>query len=204
MASTLAASRLTEAHRLAQVRLGALTVDQMHTIWPLLDPTDLDGSFARWLRAATPVVGRQRATSARLAANYLTAFRVLELGADVPAIVPTLSEVVAADQLATSLLVTGPVSIKRAMIRSVPLAKAVDVAEAASSATGMRFALNGGRETLVATVNADREARGWTRVTSGNACAFCSMLADRGGVYTEASGDFAAHDGCNCGVEPSY
>lgn len=202
--TSFAARRLTEAHRLAQVRLGAQTVQQMRTIWPLLDPASLDRTFTGWLRAAVPVVGRQRSTSARLAANYLTTFRAIELGADVAPIVAALSEVVDTEQLATSLLVTGPLSIKRAMSRSIPIARALDVAESSSSASAMRLALNGGRETLVNTINRDPEARGWTRVTSAKACDFCSMLAGRGGVYTEASGDFQAHDGCNCSVEAAY
>lgn len=204
MASTLLASRLTEAHRVAQLRLGVLTVDQMRTIWPLLDPADLDGTFARWLRAATPVIGRQRATSSRLSANYLTTFRRLELGPDVEPIVPTLSEVVATKQLATSLLVTGPISIKRAMTRSVPLERALDVANGTSAAAGMRLALDGGRDTLMKTIDNDPRAGRWSRVTSGNACDFCELLAERGAVYASDTVDFEAHDHCSCMPEPGY
>jgi hypothetical protein len=41
-------------------------------------------------------------------------------------------------------------------------------------------------------------------VTSGNACDFCSMLADRGAVYGEASAEFEAHDHCSCSAQPVY
>jgi len=148
-------------------------------------------------------VGRQRTVSSRLAAQYLVTFRALELP-DTKPVVPTIADVVPAEQLASSLLVTGPLSIKRAMTRLVPLERAIDTANASSSASAMRLALNGGRETLVNTTNQDREARGWTRVTSGNPCPFCEMLEGRGAVYTEASGDFEAHDGCACSAEPAY
>lgn len=204
MALSADAARLTEAHRLAQVRLGAQTVDQMRTIWPLLDVTELDATFTRWLKAAITVVQPQRAISARLAANYFTTFRALELGTDVPALIPRLAETVSVQQLTTSLLVTGPVSIKSNMKRAMNLQTAADYAEASSSRSAMRQVLNGGRDTLTQTVNLDRNARGWTRVTSGKACDFCEMLAGRGGVYAAESGDFAAHDGCSCGVEPAY
>lgn len=174
----------------------------MQVIWPLLHPDALDQTFDQWLLAAVPLIQAQRSTSSRLAANYLTIFKTLEVGAN--DLVPKLSETADADALTTSLLVTGPLSIKRALARMVPLGTAVDVAQASSSASGMRYALNGGRETVVNTVNADRDARGWTRVISGKACEFCSMLEGRGAVYTEASADFQAHDGCTCGAEPAY
>lgn len=204
MALAAEAAHLTEAHRLAQARLGAQTVLHMHTIWPLLDPTDLDGTVEQWLRAAQPLIQAQRSISARLAANYFTTFRAIELGVDIPAIVPTLAETVAAEKLSTSLLVTGPISIKSNMARNMALATATYIGEANSARAAMRHALGGGRDTLTKTIGLDREARGYQRVTSAKACAFCEMLAGRGGVYTADSGDFEAHDGCSCGVEPAY
>jgi hypothetical protein len=200
---SFAARRLTRAHRAAQAQIGVQTVGQMDTIWPLLDPADLDGTFERWLQAVTPVVTRQRISSARLAGNYLTVFRSLELPAVTP-IVPTLSEVVSTEQLATSLLVTGPLAIKRAMLRSVPLAQAVETANVTSAASAMRLALDGGRDTVMQTIENDPRATRWQRVTSGNPCDFCSMLEGRGAVYASDTVDFAAHDHCTCVAEPGY
>lgn len=51
---------------------------------------------------------------------------------------------------------------------------------------------------------ADPSARGWQRVSGGNACAFCSMIAARGAVFSEASADFASHDNCNCSATPAW
>lgn len=201
MAATTAGGRLTEAHRLAQARLGARTVNAMRTIWPLLDPADLDDSYERWLKAAAPVIRANRSTSARLAANYVSTFKTLEIGAAAPVV---LAESVASKSLATSLLVTGPVQIKRALANGVTLAKAVSIAEATSAASAMRHALNGGRETIVEMVRADRQALGWARAASGRACAFCAMLASRGPVYGEDRADFKAHDHCSCTAEPVY
>lgn len=197
--ATAAGRRLTEAHRLAQLRLGTVTVRQMRTIWHLLDPADLDRSFEAWLTTALPIVQAQRFASAQIAANYLRTFRQIETGT--PA-TPVLNADMNHAVVSTSLLVTGPVSIKRAMTRGVPLVRALQTAEAASAAAAMRHALDGGRETVSATLRADSQAIGYERVASGNACAFCADLD--GKFHRDDTADFPAHDGCSCSQEPVY
>lgn len=204
MAATALGASLTELQRATQLRLGAQTIAQMRAAWGLLDPTDLDATFERWLRVAVPVVRNNRAASARLASAYLAAFRKAETGglSGAPVVLAAPVDVKA---VTTSLLVTGPWSIKQAMTRGVDLARAVDVAEARTSAAAMRHTLDGGRNMIVDTVAADRQALGWARVASANACAFCAMTASRGPDYgSEASAAFEAHDGCQCGAEPVY
>lgn len=196
-----AARRLTDAHRLAQARLGVQTVARMRVIWPLLNPDNLDGSFDQWLLAAVPLIQAQRAGSARLAANYLAAFKTLELGTGAKS-TPVLDETANVATVTTSLLVTGPLSVKRAMTRGIPLVKALSTAQAASSASAMRHVLDGGRGTVMRTLNADRHASGWARVSSGNACRFCKDLD--GKFHRDDTADFAAHDGCSCSQEPVY
>lgn len=204
MAATVVGAQLTELQRVAQLRLAARTIAQMRAVWGLLDPAELDATFERWLRVAIPVVQNNRAASARLAAAYLAAFRQAELGtlADLPVVLAAPADVKA---VTTSLLVTGPGSVKKAMTRGVDLARAVDVAEARSSAAAMRHALDGGRTLIADTVAADGQALGWARVASSTACAFCAMVASRGPEYgSEATARFDAHDGCRCGAEPVY
>lgn len=202
MASSPSAAALTEGHRLAQARIGAQTVRLMRSTWPLLDPSDLDGTIDRWLRVSVPLVSRQRAMSARLAAQYLTAFRTLELGLAGP-YSPVVAEADPA-AIATSLTVTGPVRLKEQIRRAVPFVRALSVAEAAAAASALRHSLDGGRSTITESVRADRSALGWARVTSGDPCAFCAMLASRGPVYGEDTADFQAHDSCSCTAEPVY
>lgn len=204
MASTAEATRLTAAHRLAQARLGVQTIAQVLLAWKLLDLEDLDGSFDRWLGVLSPLVQARRSTSARVAANYITTIRTLELGVGVGRFVPTLAETADRKALATSLLVTGPLTIKSGLARGLTLAKATENAKVRSTGAAMRFVLNGGRDTVTDAVQADRRAVGWARVTSGSPCDFCSMLARRGAVYKEETADFPAHDHCSCGVEPLY
>jgi hypothetical protein len=78
-----------------------------------------------------------------------------------------------------------------------------------------RLAVNGGREAVEQVVRQDRHALGWMRVTDGDPCAFCAMLASRGAVYKSAeSAGFELdpvrgeinryHDNCGCQVVPVF
>lgn len=203
MAATTEAARLTEAYRLAQARLGAGLVLQLRRVWSLLDPADLDGTFADWLAVVTPLIQAQRGASSAMAGNYLVAFRALELGVG-GRFSPTLAGRADPKAIATSMLVTGPASIRSALGRSVPPDRALETAQARSSAAAMRHALNGGRETIIETARGDRRMIGWARATSGQPCAFCAMLASRGPVYGADVVEFKAHDHCTCSPEPVY
>jgi len=204
VAATVAARRLTEMHRVAQARIAAQSVVQLRRVWPLLDPDDLDESFDRWIAAAAPIVGTNRRASAELAANYVRTFKRLELGARAVAPV-VLAAVAPSAAVTTSLLVTGPVAVKQALARGVSIDRAMRTAEARSAAAAMRHALNGGRDTITATISEDRDALGWARVTSGRPCAFCAMLSSRGPVYKgEDTAGFQPHDNCHCVPEPVY
>jgi hypothetical protein len=202
VAATDAGARLTEAHRLAQARLGAQTIRALRAVFPLLDPAALDATFDRWLTAVLPIVRSQHNVSARLAAAYLTTFRTLELGPE--AFAPTIAEDISEKAVATSMLVTGPVSIRSNLARAVPLVRALSIAEANVARSGMRHALNGGRTTIQNSVQNDTRALGYARTTSAKACSFCALLASRGPVYDKSTVDFHAHDGCHCGSEPVY
>lgn len=204
MAVTREAGRLSEAHRLAQARLGAQTVLAMRAVWPLLDIDNIERTVERWLTAARHVVGSQRSTSARLAANYLTTYKTLELGATANTIPLILADLAPVEAVTTSLMVTGPVSVRSALARGIRPTVAMDVAQARSSASAMRHVLNGGRDTITNSLQADRQAIGWQRVTSGNSCQFCSMLAGRGAVFSTTTISFHAHDGCSCSAAPVY
>lgn len=204
MAATTEGRRLTEAHRLAQNRLARQVTVRLAAVYPLLNPDDLASTVNRWLAAAVPIVQNGRTTSARLSANYLTVFRGLELGVEADTAPVVLAETVPRSKVATSLIVTGVAPVRAGLARARPRAKLLDIARARSAGAGMRHALDGGRETILETVRNDPDALGWARAASGNACAFCAMLASRGPVFSDGSGDFQAHDHCNCGVEPVY
>lgn len=200
--TTAAGRQLTESHRLAQARIGAETVRQLLGAWTVIDPRRLDATVTAWLGIAVPLVEAQRSKSVGVAANYLRTFRALELGT-LNGFAPVLGQ---ADPttVATSLTVVGVASLKAATAKGKALDVAARTAQARTAAAGMRQALTGGRDTIVQTVAADPQARGWARVTSATPCDFCQMLADRGAVYGEDSADFQAHDSCGCSAEPAY
>lgn len=204
MAATVPARRLTEAHRLAQARLGAETVVAMRAAWGVLDVDDLDGTTERWLTVARPIITTQRRQSALLSANYLRTFKALELGAGASTPI-VLAGAAAVDAVTTSLLVTGPVTVKKAIARAVTLDQAMTLGSTRSAGAAMRHVLNGGRDTTQGTLDEDPQAFGWARATSGTPCAFCAMLASRGPVYKEeTTATFDPHDACNCQPEPVY
>jgi hypothetical protein len=200
MAATDAGRRLTEAHRLAQIRVQAETVLQLSRAWPALDPTNLSRTWPPVERFATALVADRRARSANLAASYLDGFVQAEAGGRL-ANAPALMSAINVEQVRTSLQVTGPVAIKNATARGVPVAKAAQDALATVGASAGRHVANGGRETLLATALNEGFDR-WSRISDGRPCPFCAMLVSRGPVYLSAgSGGFQAHDHCGCTAE---
>lgn len=203
MAATLAGARLTEAHRLAQASLGAKVANELLLLWSLVDPKRLDATVPDWLDAALALMQVRRIESANLAGRYLTVFGTLEAPA-APTFPPLLATQLDLTAASTSLQVVGPGSIRRAMTAGTQLAKASETAGTNTARSAMRHVLDGGRDTITATVTADPSITGFRRVTSGGACKFCSMLAGRGAVYSARTARFESHDGCSCSAEPVY
>ena len=202
MAITLAGSRLTQAHSRSQAQIRAATLQQLARVWPTLDVARLDATEPGFITAASRIILGGRALSARAAALYLEQFRLAEgVQGRAPIVIdrPT-SDVRQA--IRTSLTVTGPVSIKKAAAQGRFGSAVIANALALVSASAARHVQAGGWNTIQETVRNDRQALGWARAASGNACAFCAMLASRGPVYREETADFEAHDGCGCGIEP--
>jgi hypothetical protein len=196
VAVTVAGRRLTESHRLEQVALQAFMSAVMIRLAPMMSSTP-----EAWAVSALVILSELRRRSADAAARYASEFRVAEVGS--PRLVKPVSEVTAA--VATSLRVTGPVTLRRALARGATVQEAIRAAAASSAGAAARHVANGGRDTLLAAVANDPQATGYARVTDGNPCAFCAALASRGTVYrSEMRADFPAHDRCGCVVEPSY
>lgn len=117
-----------------------------------------------------------------------------------------------------SLEILGPINIKSKISRGQTPEQAARKALVEASMGAMRHVLEGGRETNVTAMRNDGRLLGWVRVTDGNPCSFCAMLASRGvswGPYGKTSfdksdarfdgtGRFKVHNGCCCGLEPVY
>lgn len=205
MAITAQGARLTQAHRQTQAQIRTVVLRQILSIWPMLDPVRLDETSPAFLAAATRLVVGGRALSSRASMLYLQQFRAAEnIGGVAPIMVERPDSALLAS-VRTSLTVTGPVSIKQNTARGLLTSTAAKTALANVSAAAVRHVLDGGREVVLNSVRDDPETIGWARVTSAKPCAFCAMLAGRGGVYLkEGTADFDAHDGCGCVAEPAF
>lgn len=193
--------RLTAAHRNAQLALRAKVLRDLHRIWPALNPDDLARTFTLWATVAASLIDRNRRTSAALASSYYRSTRFqagLTDAFTIPAFDPLPAEQINVALRATTL---SPLLAAKDLDRRD---QALATAFVRSSGAVTRLVLDGGRETIRAAAIADPRAQGWQRVASGRACRFCTTLADRGGVYSQGSVAFSAHDHCGCTAQPVY
>jgi hypothetical protein len=222
---------LADHHRVAQGRLAALTASQMLRLFPLLvTGGTIDLNTARWLEVALAALTTHRAASAALAAQFATAFRMIESGT-LDGFSPAPAITLPIDAVTTSLMVLGPQAYRREVARQLGveprdlteraladarLPRPVQDKLAANTArAAMRHVQNGARDTLDNAIREDKAVVGYVRTTSGTPCYFCAMLASRGPVYQDDSfadsdprfhgpGDQKVHDGCGCMLLPMY
>lgn len=209
-APVLPTHALAEAYRVKQAEVAsqaAAAVALAHKT--MLSKSDLDKGFAHYATVAAKIVNAARQNAAALGGAFYLAHRnAAGVRAEMPEIVwapqidPTL--------LKTSLLVTGPVAVKKALSMGSTIDQALHSAEVKTAGAAYRHTANGGRVTIKGTLHRDEAAIGWARVSDGRPCAFCAMLCSRGAVYESATtagvsedGD-KYHDNCGCFVVPVY
>lgn len=214
MALTAEGRALTEAHRRAQIALAARTERVSRSLWNRLDVSDLDRSERIWLPAQVALLRSSFDESQEMAERYVSDYRRAE--ADGPT-GPFVSPAFPAAAMAATMRVHGPLKVKAYIGKGASGSGAH--AKAFSPFAGMvrRQTLMGGRMAIDATTGADQKAIGWRRVTDGNPCTFCAMLASRGPVYQKstAEGDVLRpargggekllyHAHCGCTAEIVY
>lgn len=212
MASSPESVAVLDQHRQLQARLAAGTMRTAILAWPTLIR---ERDEARWLALMLSVIRRDRGASAALARNYFTAYRVLErvpgtFDPELPADPPD-------DQLITSMIVTGPRALQAATDRAGGALAPTDARKIMESnaRAAQRHVLNGARGVVDDILQRDPATSGYMRLTDGDPCYFCAMLASRGPVYKDDSfddsdprfsgaGDQKVHDGCGCSLVPIY
>jgi hypothetical protein len=205
MAVTQAGAELTAKHRAAQLAIRARSLRGLIDLWPIVQPEDLSGTIDTFIQAAVLLAGQGYDSSATEAIAYFRSFRRTE--APTAGVLPGLvaatrpaAELVAADLRGATL--KGIIDARRAGL-SVPDASRRGLIRVAGALT--KQVLAGGRMTIITGAQSDPVALGWGRVTSGDPCTFCRMLASRGATYkTQESADFQPHDACACVPEPLY
>lgn len=194
MASTDSGARLTEAHRVRQIQLRALTGRDLARLWQTLDPDDISATWARVEPAFVSIVQARRPLSAGLSGRYFTEFHAAEAAPGTAAV--RLAPRVTADDVIPNLRLLGPAVVRNG--------GSMDVAFSNIEGEIARQVLNGGRSTLMASIEATRYCLGYVRVSDGSPCAFCAMLIGRGPVYGPSASTFEAHRKCGCTAEPVY
>ena len=213
MASTAFGSSLTESHREEQARLALQVMQESLKLWGLLPVDDMDVRRPDWQAAMLPLLADARSQSQQIANGYYRSFSQAETGLfrDIPPVGVPFDR----DRLSTTLDITGPARFKSLVGRGAGPAHAWRTAGVSVAGAAAKLTLEAGRTELFEQTQRDRQAIGFMRVTAGDPCAFCAMLASRGPVYksadTAAGGHwsskdqaFQVHDACQCSIEPSF
>jgi hypothetical protein len=107
-------------------------------------------------------------------------------------------------QLETTVHAMGPGQFFHYLGGGADAQSAGEMARSGFGGASSRLIMQGGRDAVARAAIDDPLAEGWERVLEPGACGFCSMLAGRGGVYTEASAGFQAHDHDHCVARPVF
>ena len=222
---------VTERHRKQQLdivsRVLRLLLPITASLQAAFRPEDRTITPADWLDLSLQTILSGRDES--LAAGY-DYYRRVSYAATGSTDVPVLDDIRTEpniEQLRVSLLVTGPGVYRRKLTEGATEQQALRAAQSAVMGAATRHILDGSRSLTNQAVRADKKARGWIRVTDGDPCAFCAMLATRGfavlrketgaGLYTSeetagarantrfiGDGSFKFHDHCGCTVMPVF
>jgi hypothetical protein len=202
MARTKEGRLLTDLYRRRQLALRAETmrdVIRFFRLWELKDPA----TYAAMEDALLAVAHTRGMQAAVLAANYYQTFRAVEVP-EGKLVSIALAAPAPDEQVRKAIAATARAGVLRAIRAGQPYEQAMANGLTQVSGSISRIALNRGRETIEQTVKRDPAALGYARVTDGQPCAFCAMLASRGPVYKEETVSFREHDHCTCGAEPHY
>lgn len=192
---------LTEQHRQVQLAIRAQAIQDFGRLWPIWKGDEQ--SFQTFVDAIVVLVRAYKPVSAAAAAAYFAAFRAAAAAeGDATAVLASAIDVA---RIEASLYITGRDGLRTALSAGKSAADAKATVFVRTSGTVSRHILDGGRQTLIDSVQNDKSALGWARITDGDPCYFCLTLASRGAVYkTEETADFQAHDHCGCTVMPVY
>lgn len=181
----------TETFQARQNALRAVTFQEVMVLWPLLDQQSLDQTFPRFSAAMLAVVATRRRMSERLARDYLVRSRS---AAGVAGVLPPAADRSAweAAVFVAVLRSASVISVKKAMTRGTPLEAANRNALVNTLGVTDKAVRDAARGRIVASVEADPRARGYTRITSGG-CDWCARRTD-----------MATHPHCGCLPQPVY
>lgn len=183
--------------RAVQLAVRAQLLRDVMKLWPLLDPKRLNETFPGWVGAMIALIRSYHGQSAAAAAAFYRAARATATRSPAPGSLIVLAAPPSDAWLRKALGFSGPGMLSRDTARP-------GTALSTTLGTASRIALDGGQSTILATVHADPVAVGWYRVTDGQPCAFCALLAGRGVVYKKDTVGFKTHNDCGCSGAPAF
>jgi len=193
VATTTEGRDLTNAHRIQQVIIGQDTQQEATLLTDTYLTTPAPDRTA-WLAAMLLMASSRWRQSQRLAAAYLHEFDHAENAPVGGSVVELRFPDARAVTMLTDLIPAPLVAeleepLEQELVRTV-------------AAEAGKLAMTGGRSTIDLT-SRRRRVR-YRRVSDGNPCAFCAMLAQSGPRYSEETAYFRAHPDCGCTAEPVY
>lgn len=206
-----------QKYRHIQALMAARMAQQVLQVWrELMNPAKVDAVWPAVRAALIPIVQQGRQQSAELArVAYGDARRTAGVGGD--GFHPEDPLPLLLGRLEAALDVTGPVEFKKAIAAGKSPQQAMEAAAVRMVGSTQYLALEGGRSVMQRSIEEDEQATGWARVTDGDPCAWCAMLASRGPVYKsertagrdtnarfEGDGEFKYHDHCACQAWPAF
>lgn len=202
MALTAEGRLLTDAHRRQQLALAARAVDESKPIWSRVLTAQ-----TTWLAVQLSIIRQFHGESERLAEAYLREYREAEGVAESF----IQSAPFSTPEMMSTMLVAGPYSVKNFIKGGNDPGSAIGSGFSKASGMIRRQVLSGGRMLIDRTAAGDSNAVGWRRVTDGDPCTFCAMLASRGPVYRSAEKaesiagtGLEYHGHCGCTAEIVY
>ncbi|WP_104087051.1 hypothetical protein [Arthrobacter sp. GMC3] len=207
MALTAEGRELTEAHRLLQLGIAARATAVSKSLWRRLQVSDLDGSMSSWMPAQLAAWRLFYGQSQEVASEYITAYQAAEIGAASKIV----QQAFGVPEMRDAALLAGPVRVKMLIKRGMAADEAHSKAFTKFSGITRRQVMSGGRLAVAKTGSADQRAVGWRRVTDGDPCTFCGMLAGRGPIYSSkqradsiGGTGLEYHGHCGCTAEIVY
>lgn len=204
MAQTPEGRRLTDAHRIAQVRIGQEAAAVSKVLWADLDPADLGRTREKWLRNSVVVASAYDAKSARLAAGYVEQFRKIESNGTGPIVGMSGFD---PEGTARRLDYAGPQTIIKHLIDGRTPQEAKRMAEQVTFGSMQKQALQGGRRIVDLSSISNARSIGWRRVADGAPCTFCARLVSEGPAYRSertAGAGRQYHWKCGCTAEEVF
>lgn len=193
MALTTVGAALTAGYQRHISAMAAATGLAVSAAMDDIDPDDIGGAHQHAVQKAADAIQSGTRQGRALTAQYLTRYARAE-DIDLPSL-PAVKSVGRRDAVRTAFY-SGPVRAKTLIRRGISGEQAVAEMRSWAAQWGRTQVESTSRDYVIQ--SARRTRLKCRRVTVGKTCAFCSMLAARGPVYTEDTVTFRAHRCCDC------